>query len=40
MDAKQARLIQRMYDEGDEVPDIARTLKCSRATVYRYLTAK
>jgi DNA invertase Pin-like site-specific DNA recombinase len=40
LDAKQAKLIQCMYDEGEKVPDIARTLKISRATVYRYLAAK
>lgn len=40
LDTKQAKLIQRLYDEGEKVPDIARTLKCSRATVYRYLSAK
>ncbi|WP_315636995.1 MULTISPECIES: recombinase family protein [Microbacterium] len=39
VDTKQARLIQRMYDEGEKAPDIARTLKISRATVYRYLSA-
>lgn len=40
VDTNQARLIQRMYDEGEKAPDIARTLKISRATVYRYLAAK
>lgn len=40
LDTKQSKLIQRLYDEGEKVPDIARTLKCSRATVYRYLSAK
>ena len=40
VDAKQAKLIQRMYDEGEKVPEIMRTLKISRATVYRYLAAK
>lgn len=39
VDTKQARLIQRMYDEGEKVPYIARTLRISRATVYRYLSA-
>jgi DNA invertase Pin-like site-specific DNA recombinase len=40
VDATQAHLIQRMYDEGHKVPEIMRTLKISRATVYRYLAAK
>lgn len=37
MDSSQARIAQSEYDKGEKVADIAKSLKVSVPTVYRYL---
>ena len=37
LDSKAAKIAQEQYDKGEKVADIAKTLKVSVPTVYRYL---
>jgi DNA invertase Pin-like site-specific DNA recombinase len=39
MDSSQARIAQSEYDKGEKVADIAKSLKVSVPTIYRYLSA-
>lgn len=40
LDSRQAKIARDMYNEGEKVADIAKTLKTSRPTIYRYLDMK